>query len=213
MIEKESNYQPNEPDAVMFITDLAAHKAITDPLRLQIIELVLNQPQTVKQIAKKIDRPPTKLYYHVNMLEKHNLIRVVDTKIVSGILEKWYRTTAYLYRIDRTLLSLTDPQKSDAFDNYLSTTFDTSKDEIKKQARLGHIDLSDKPTPHRALRLARLKSSMTQAQVKTFYERLDALIAEFEALPAQSTQALTNSYSLFVAYYPNDKENQGENDE
>lgn len=66
---------------------------------------MMEQVCTVKQIAAKLNIPPTKLYYHFKQLEEHGLIRVVDTRLVSGIVEKLYQARAYSYRVDKGLLS------------------------------------------------------------------------------------------------------------
>ena len=79
------------------IENLETLKVVADPLRLRILDAFGDKPHTVKQIAKVLEIPPNKLYYHVNMLEEHGLIRVVNTRLVSGIVEKTYRATAYLF--------------------------------------------------------------------------------------------------------------------
>ena len=90
------NEYPLEEEFI--IENVEALKMIADPLRLQIIRN-LDEPRTVKELAERLDKPATKLYYHVNQLEKHQIIRVVDTRIVSGIIEKHYRVTAKSYHV------------------------------------------------------------------------------------------------------------------
>src|ERR687885_168224 len=86
------------------IRDLETVRLISDPLRLQILEALRKEPRTVKQVAAQLDVPATNLYYHVRLLEQRGLIRVTDTRIVSGIIEKRYQTVAYRLSIDRRLL-------------------------------------------------------------------------------------------------------------
>ena len=67
------------------VTDLETIKIISDPLRVQILEHIgltseVGKLITVKEIAEALDIPPTKLYYHINLLEKHDLIRVAETR-------------------------------------------------------------------------------------------------------------------------------------
>ncbi|MBX6342634.1 MAG: helix-turn-helix transcriptional regulator [Thermomicrobiaceae bacterium] len=81
------------PD-VFVIRDLETLRAVSDPLRLRLFELLRGGPRTVKQLAAALDLPPTRLYYHVGQLEAHGLVRVVDTRVVSGIIEKRYQATA-----------------------------------------------------------------------------------------------------------------------
>jgi len=93
------------PAPCLILTDLEAVKAIADPLRSQIIEVLSPEPLTVNQIAEKLGLAPSKLYYHVNMLEKHGFLKVVDTTVRGNIIEKHYWISAYDYDIEKDLLN------------------------------------------------------------------------------------------------------------
>jgi DNA-binding transcriptional ArsR family regulator len=80
-------------------------KILGDPLRIRILEQVsrLNetgQLATAKLLAESLDVPQTKLYYHLNLLEQHELLRVAETGLVSGIVEKRYQIRAHRFRAD-----------------------------------------------------------------------------------------------------------------
>ena len=98
------------PEEEVVIEDLETLKVLSDPLRMQIIELMGHTPRTVKQIAKQLDMTPNKLYYHIKLLEDHGLIRVVETRLVSGIVEKHYQTTAKEITVADGLLSISKPE-------------------------------------------------------------------------------------------------------
>lgn len=85
------------PAETLQIDDLETLKVVADPRRKQLIDLLRQDAATVKELAATLHVSPKSLYYHVNLLQKHGLIRVVDTRLVSGITEKRYRTTAYLF--------------------------------------------------------------------------------------------------------------------
>src|SRR3712207_1417060 len=89
-----------DPKDIYFISDLETLKVVSDPLRLRILECFRGVPATVKDVAAALDMPPTRLYYHVNQLEERGLIHVVETRVVSGIIEKHYQTTAYRLTVD-----------------------------------------------------------------------------------------------------------------
>src|SRR5664279_480371 len=99
------NPSEEQPAPLHTITTLDALKVFSDPLRQQIIEALLDGAKTVKQIASELELAPTKLYYHVNLLEEHGLIQVTETRIVSGIIEKHYTAAAHEYYIERSLLT------------------------------------------------------------------------------------------------------------
>src|SRR5215211_5670272 len=94
-----------QPAPLHTITSLEALKVFSDPLRQQIIEALLDGAKTVKQVASELELAPTKLYYHVNLLEEHGLIQVTETRIVSGIIEKHYVAAAKEYAIERSLMT------------------------------------------------------------------------------------------------------------
>ena len=49
-------------------------KALANPLRQQILELMIEAPITTKQVADRLGEKPTKLYHHVDTLEAAGLI-------------------------------------------------------------------------------------------------------------------------------------------
>ena len=69
----------------MVIDNLETLKVLADQLRKRIMEQ-FDEPSTVKEVARKLGTSPSKLYYHVNLLEEHGLLKVTDTRIVSGII-------------------------------------------------------------------------------------------------------------------------------
>jgi DNA-binding transcriptional ArsR family regulator len=79
-----------KPRAEMVIGDVEQLKAISDPLRLRIIELMGEAPVrawTAKELAERLGTKQTKLYHHLALLEERGFIRVAETRVVSGILE------------------------------------------------------------------------------------------------------------------------------
>jgi DNA-binding transcriptional ArsR family regulator len=69
-------------------------KALTDPTRQAILEVLMGHElpvMSVKELAKALREPQTKLYRHVKVLESAGLIRVAATRMVSGIAEQRYQ--------------------------------------------------------------------------------------------------------------------------
>lgn len=85
------------------IDDLATLRVLSDPLRLRLIELLGVQPATVKTLAKALGVKPNRLYYHVNLLEEHGLVRVTASRMVSGIVERTYGLVARHIAVDDNL--------------------------------------------------------------------------------------------------------------
>lgn len=200
MTDQPTPSDPFEPAHELTITTLETLKVFSDPLRQQVIEAVQAAPRTVKQVATELSLTPTKLYYHVNLLEEHGLIRVTDTRVVSGIIEKHYRATARNFAIQRSLLSF--GSKGDGLRTALDAVIDPIREEIERGVASGVIDTSDNAPVPRKLRLWRAMSQLPADQAEQFYARLEALVTEFDAFRADPDTTPSSGYTLLVAVYP-----------
>ncbi len=191
------------PQPVKIIRDLDTLKVLTEPLRMRILALLRDRPRTVKEVAQALDIPPTRLYYHFNLLERHGLIRVVGTRLVSGILEKRYQVTAYAFDVDSRLLALS-PDEETGWPPSLARFVENLRQDLGTLVATGRLQrlmeaaAQETPVP---LRLSQAMARLTPAQATAFLEQLRRLIDEFEAQspPADQESAL---YTLFVAFYP-----------
>lgn len=201
----DPNQRPYKPEPEYTINDLETLKVLADPLRLQIVELCTQAPRTVKQVAAVLNMPPTKLYYHIKQLEERSLIKVVDTRIVSGIVEKQYQAAAFNYRVDRELFSLTSQAGKEGLNVMLTGLFDDTREDIQKSAEADVLDVSpnegDGRPLNRSLLISRNTLQLAPDVAEEFYQRLKALVREYaEAAPNDSPN--TQPYGLLVALYP-----------
>src|SRR5258705_9574845 len=74
-------------------------RAIADPLRLTLLDLVLERAATVTELAAAVGRPKSTVAHHVNVLVDAGLLRVVRTRRVRAIEERYYGRTARLFRV------------------------------------------------------------------------------------------------------------------
>lgn len=72
-------------------------KALTHPLRLQIVRSLADKPQTTNQVAEILDQCPLNLYYHMRVLEEAGLIEVVKTRTKGNLIERYYRSVARVF--------------------------------------------------------------------------------------------------------------------
>lgn len=82
---------------VFEIEDLRMLEAMNNPTRLRILNQ-LTSPHSVKEVAQALHLPPTRLYYHVNAMERFGLIRVVETRKVGALQEKLYQVVSTHFR-------------------------------------------------------------------------------------------------------------------
>jgi len=205
----DHTFSTQEPDAEQLITNPATLRIYFDPMRTRIIRTMAAQPRTVHDIADKLGVPFTRLYYHINMLEKHGLIRVVDVRSLSGVVEeKYYRVTAYRFIIDRALLTM---RKDDGDDTAKDETgliqrveqalISTQRD-LRHSVQRGLVDLTVTPPHTHALVSTCGALPLSPQRALEFQRRLLALCDEF----AQDvTSAGTRHYAVALTVYPTTK--------
>ena len=187
-----------EPAAEMVITDVEQLKAISDPLRLQLLERISGEPGrgwTAKELAEDLETKQTKLYHHLSLLEERGFIRVAATRVVSGIQEKRYQATARSFRVDRSLLTGADSEV--AMSNAVDAIFDKARGEIMAGLRSGIINLDpEDPNRHR-MGLWASHARLSPANAKRVIRLLEKLAEAGETHDADGTD-----YGLLVSFYP-----------
>lgn len=197
-----SQSSEEHPAPLHTIKTLEALKVFSDPLRQQLIEALLDGAKTVKQIAAELDLAPTKLYYHVNLLEEHGLIRVTETRIVSGIIEKHYMAAAREYLIERSLLTPGQNMSDEGLEIAFDAMIEPIRTDLRKSLVQGLIDTSDDAPEQRKFRMWRAMSQLSETQAAEFYARLEKLIDEFNAFKESDADAPSQHYGLLIGIYP-----------
>ncbi len=183
------------------IEDLDTLRVMADPLRVHIVEILISEPLPVKQIAQRLGLSPSKLYYHVNQLEEHGLIQVVDTRMVSGIVEKQYRAVSKQYRVKHELLSTATEEGRRGVNTAITAAIDSTKDDILRslEARQFETEHGAPPHPRKAL-VVRHHKRLSESDADEFRRRLNALADEFDEAPESDPEG--QSFGLLIAYYP-----------
>lgn len=187
---------PDELTHEFLVDDIELLKVIAHSTRLDILQS-LKYPKTVKEIAKLLKLPATKLYYHVNLMEKHGLIQVVETNIVSGIVEKKYQVVARNYRIDDQLLADQTASTENMY-RMVSAMLDVTRSEIQRTMQV------TQQNPFDASRgiLWRTSLRLTPEQYEALYGRFNAFLEEINTLNPEGKEEGTDLYSLTLAWYP-----------
>lgn len=176
---------PEGPVAEMKISDLETIRVMSDPLRLRIVQAMstdIEQPWTVKRLAGTLSLPPTKLYYHVNLLEQHGLIMVIGTGIVSGIVESRYAIAARRFEVDRAVFAPAGSERTEVMGGLVTTIFDTTRDEVLDGVRAGRIATADADRdPQRRLTISKSGVRLNPVRAAELRERIEAVIAAFDS--------------------------------
>jgi DNA-binding transcriptional ArsR family regulator len=197
---------PKNPKPTYVINDLETLKVVADPLRSQVLELLIGKPMTVSDAAAKLGLAAGKLYYHFNMLEKHGMILVEETRVVGNLLEKVYRAAATRLEVHPDLLNFATPGGQETVNAMALAMLDTTREDLLRslQARAFVLEQGAPPHPRGAI-LNRITATLSEAQANSFHTRLRALIEEMEAEDQAETGESSEDahpYSLMIAFYP-----------
>ena len=182
--------------------DPALLRVLADPVRSFLVYSLVTEAKTAKTLAAELGCPTTRLYYHLQQLEKHDLVFVERTRMVSGILEKHYRASARDLLLDKQAFledGKLDRRRSEAL---LSFVFDQTRVEIGRGLADGRIDISRRAPEPEALIAYRNVLKLSPEQAQRLYSRLHAFWMEYEQI-AKQPAADGRFYAFTVALYPN----------
>jgi DNA-binding transcriptional ArsR family regulator len=186
-----------EPEDQMVVADLETVRVVSDEFRMQLLQRLRARELTVKELASEVGTTPKKLYYHVNLLEQHGLIRVVGTRLVSGIVERRYRATAYLLIFDDTLFGM-----EAGADMMLANMFANARSDITEGLRSGRIVPDHEAPMGRRLVFKWGLSNLTLEEAERFSIRLADLIDEFPGLGRGEVAGESETYRLLMMMFP-----------
>jgi DNA-binding transcriptional ArsR family regulator len=154
-------------------------KALADPLRMQICNLVLERAMSVTELAVRVARPKGTVAYHVDVLTDAGLLTVVRTRKVRAVEERFYG------RVARTFVFPHDEDDSLFFLREVLAELDLE--------RLRRTDVPGLVT----LRHARIPFE----RVEEFRRRLLALALEFIDEPRGGDI----EFGMYMALYPTNR--------
>ena len=138
-----------------FIRDLETARVALRPPRPAVIER-LRQPMTVAELAASLGEPASRLYYHVNELERVGLIEVVDVRDRGNLREKVYRVIAPSIRVDPAVFQ-TGGDGADLLHETVLTILAAAGDAFRRAARADQVSAATAAAmvhSHDELRLA-----------------------------------------------------------
>lgn len=162
------------------IRSLDALRTLVDSQRHRIVTLLAEEALTAKELAERLGIGRTRLYYHLTMLEEHGLIQVVDSRVVSGIIERRYRAVARTFRVDRNLLA------ADASEDQIAGTQAAIIDSVAVDLHMrAAAQLS---SSEEDLLVARMFLRLNELRRRELRARLSALIEEYRDADADGVE-------------------------
>jgi DNA-binding transcriptional ArsR family regulator len=162
------------------LTEPAQVKALSHHVRTTILGLLHERAATVNELAVALGRPKSTVAHHVKVLTEAGLLRVVRTRRVRAIEERFYGRTARMFYVGVERSAEGDELPRDFND------FEVAAGESAAAFRDGKL--------WGFIRHARI----TEAQASDVWERMAELVAEFDRLPRSGDVV----YGFALGVYP-----------
>jgi DNA-binding transcriptional ArsR family regulator len=183
------------PAEIRVISDVETMRAMADPTRVAILRLLMTGNKvdppimSAKEIAAALSEPQVKLYRHLKHLAAVGLIRIAETRLVSGIQEARYQTGQRNLTIggDLTTDSAAVPVLAETVTAVLRE-FHTG---LARHLANDQVPLSsDVDTPLGMLMIRGMITRAAPDRATEFRKRLLALEAEFDALESDDPDGI-----------------------
>jgi len=157
-------------------------RAMADPLRGTILDLLLERAATVAELAAAVARPKSTVAHHVKVLLEAGMLRVVRTRRVRAIDERYYGRTARMF--------------------YVGVVDRPGEDPTTVHANALSVAAAESVPAHEA---DDLRSTLRHARIPPehaadFWLRVDAVVREFSQLPRSGDTV----YGFAAGLYPTD---------
>lgn len=165
---------PSEPADFLEVEDIEVFEALNNPTRFRIVRH-LQEPRSVRDVAELFDVPPTRLYYHFNMLEEAGVISVVETRKVGAMLQKLYQVKAKTFR-PAPALAQGDYEPEELAKITAGVVLDGARVDAEEALSLHFADVRDGLERKLAGALTRSFTVMSKERARRFAEHLEELI-------------------------------------
>jgi DNA-binding transcriptional ArsR family regulator len=164
------------------VTTPAQLRAMAGPLRGTILDLLLERAATVAELAAAVHRPKSTVAHHVKVLLGAGMLRVVRTRRVRAIEERYYGRTARMF--------------------YVGVVSHPGDDKTLVHANALSVAAAESVPAHEA---DQLRSTLRHARIPAqraadFWQRVDVLLRDFAQLPRSGDTV----YGFAAGVYPTD---------
>ncbi len=153
-------------------------RALADEVRMKIIALLRERAASTTELAEQLGMPKGTVGHHVKVLEQAGLLRVVRTRQVRALTERYYGRTARLF--------VMKGEGEDAWAGSGAIVLRQAADELTPAA-----ENSERST------FALLHRRLTPRDAQRFLRRLERLIDDFHEAEGDGDE-----FGLVVGIYP-----------
>jgi DNA-binding transcriptional ArsR family regulator len=175
------------------------HKALADPLRIRLVDWLMERPRSARELADCAGLPADRLYYHLGQLEQAGLIEVAEyRRLARGKAERVYAPAQAEPPGDDA-----SPQETAAFLGSMleaTATDITAAFEAKQAGRRREVDLTRAAVRLTDQALAELRGHLTQiaaqfaeSDAEGTWTRLVLVLADLQDRPGPATSPGTSA--------------------
>jgi hypothetical protein len=183
---------------VMEVRTLEEVRAYSDPYRLRILNEFYRygEPATSKNISDIMGEVPSKVYYHVKKMDKYGILVMTHTKVINGIIAKYYEPAAESIII-KGPSEMNLPEAASQYEHLIASVFEQGKGEFlrtmnRQKGKLGIV------------------SSETVFLTKEEYEEYTKCMESIYTKKGKAKKKDTKAYYLFSGIVEADNENKNE---
>ena len=173
--DEEQEVIEYDAEETLLVSEPEQLRALGDELRGRIVSLLRERAWSTQQLARELDVPKGTMGHHLKVLERAGLIRVVHTRQVRALTEKFYGRVARLF-----LFAAENPADARAFGASALRDAAFQLERAPEGAGFGLV-----------------LSRLTKAQAGRFDRRLEKLIDDFRAADAPGGKP----HRLALAYW------------
>jgi DNA-binding transcriptional ArsR family regulator len=151
-------------------------KALSEPVRLLVLDLVLERAMTVTELADRIGKAKGTVAHHVDVLVASGLLKVVRTRQVRAVTERFYGRAA------QTIVFTDAP--TDDLPFFAAARAEADWEAMRDDCHGGGFTMRHARIPHE--------------RANEFVARLEALALEFSRLPREGDR----EYALLIGVFP-----------
>jgi DNA-binding transcriptional ArsR family regulator len=168
-----------EAEDVLVVGEPEQLRALADELRSKIVVLLRDRARSTTELARLLELPKGTVAHHVKVLEKAGLVRVVRTRRVRALTEKYYGRTARLF-----LFKSTDSDGADVRDVAAAAL---------RRAAEEMLPLDERGPATFAV----LRGRISEKDARRFERRLERLANDFRAAETADGDHLGLAFALY----------------
>lgn len=186
----QTNYPDYTLDESLHLTTPEQLKALGDSTRQKILAFLGQQSATTKQLAEALGQPKGTIGHHLKVLQEAGLIRVVRTRLVRAITEKYYGRVARVYRTSTSIGSAGQP------DNTLV------QEMVGLGLRQALEEMTSSMDPDDPSMSLIVHARIPATEARRFIKRLEALAEEFSQRTVPGEKVYGLAASVYLTDWP-----------